>query len=98
MQQYSLLGGLKNEICSFPINERYLGQLDSEMAKKMRWFAKGFYTVDMDNNKVRIYNLQVDMRGVISDGKKLVPTAGYFELYQKMGKTEFRSGTIKHDK
>lgn len=95
MQQYSLLGGLKNEIHSFAINEHYLNEVDTEMANTMRWFAKGFYTVDKVDNEIRIYNLQVDMRGVIFDGKKLVPTAGYFKLYPNNGKTEFGSGTIR---
>ncbi|MBP9794143.1 MAG: metal-dependent hydrolase [Flavobacterium sp.] len=96
MQRYSLLGGLKSEIQSFPINEKYLQEVDPEMANTMRWFAKGFYTVDKVNNQVRIYNLQVDMRGIISDGTKLVPTAGYFTLQTKQSKTEFGSGTIKN--
>lgn len=98
MQRYSLLGGLKNEIHSFPIHEKYLEEVDPEMANTMRWFAKGFYTVDKVNNQLRIYNLQVDMRGVISDGNKLVPTAGYFTLQPNQGKTEFGSGTIKQNK
>lgn len=95
MQQYSLLGGLKNEVHSFTIHEHYLNEVDTEMANTMRWFAKGFYTVDKVDNEIRIYNLQVDMRGVIFDGKKLVPTAGYFKLFSNNGKTEFGSGTIR---
>jgi len=95
MQHYSLLNGLKNEIHSFPIHEQYLEGVDKEMADKMRWFAKGFYTVDKVKDQVRIYNLQVDMRGIISDGNKLVPTAGYFKLYTQNGKTEFGAGTIR---
>ncbi len=95
MQQYSLLGGLKSEIQSFAINEHYLDEVDTEMANTMRWFAKGFYTVDKVDDEIRIYNLQVDMRGVISDGEKLVPTAGYFKLYPNGDKTEFGSGTIR---
>ena len=31
-------------------------------------------------DKVRIYNLQVDMRGVVKDGNKKAPTVGYFEI------------------
>ena len=63
---------------TFPINEHYLDEVDEEMAELMRWFAKGFYTVDKKNEKIRIYNLQVDMRGIVRDGTKKAPTAGYF--------------------
>ena len=79
---------------SFPINESYLNQLDKVVAEKMRWFAKGFYTIEKEDGKIRIYNLQVDMRGIIKTGNKKAPTAGYFEVSIQNGKIDFSSGSI----
>lgn len=95
MLKYAMLSKMENPIEVFPINEHYLEQIDERLADKMRWFAKGFYTVEKENEKIRIYNLQVDMRGVIKDGGKKAPTAGYFEISNIGGRSEFSSGTIK---
>jgi inner membrane protein len=96
LQKYSLFEKEENPIEAFPIHEEYLIQLDKNVAEKMRWFAKGFYTVDTVNGKKRIYNLQVDMRGVVFDGNKKVPTVGYFEVEENNGKINFTSGSIKN--
>ncbi len=96
MLKYSMLSNEDHSIESFPINEEYLNQIDKKVADKMRWFAKGFYTVEKENGKIRIYNLQVDMRGIVKVGDKKAPTAGYFEISNRNGKTEFSSGSIKH--
>jgi inner membrane protein len=62
----------------------------------MRWFAKGFYTVDKADGKIRIYNLQVDMRGSINTEDKRAPTVGYFEISTRNGLSEFSSGSIRN--
>jgi len=93
--KHSILSDINNPIEVFPINEEYLNQIDKNIANKMRWFSKGFYTVEIENEKVRIYNLQVDMRGIVKIGDKKAPTAGYFEISNKNGVSEFSSGSIK---
>ena len=97
MHQYSILEDLKLPFDYFPINEYLLEEISPMAAEKMRWFAKGFYTVVRDGEKIRIYNLQVDMRGVIEHGDKKAPTAGYFEIIPKAkakGEFEFSSGSL----
>jgi inner membrane protein len=95
MVRHSILSDLNNPIEVFPINEAYLNLIDRNVADRMRWFAKGFYTVEKANDKIRIYNLQVDMRGIIKDGDKKAPTAGYFEISTANGISELTSGSIK---
>ena len=94
MFEHSILTSKDNPIESFPINENYLHQIDEEIADRMRWFAKGYYTVEKEGDKIRIYNLQVDMRGVTNKDGKKVPTLGYFEVSNLNGKNEFSSGSI----
>jgi len=96
MHQYSLLQDLKSSFEYFPVNEYFLDEINPIVAEKMRWFAKGFYTVVKDGEKLRIYNLQVDMRGIFYDGNTKAPTAGYFEITPKVdGGFEFSSGAHK---
>lgn len=95
MLKYSIISGVNSPIETFPIHEEYLNQIDKNIADKMRWFAKGFYTVDKINDTIRIYNLQVDMRGIVKTGNKKAPTAGYFEISNRNGKSEFSSGSLK---
>jgi len=78
----------------FAINDHYLTEIDAKVADKMRWFAKGFYTVEKENGKIRVYNLQVDMRGVVKNGDRKAPTIGYFELENVNGQTVFSSGSV----
>lgn len=96
MLKHSILSNEDYLIEPFPINEEYLNQIDRKVADKMRWFAKGFYTVEKENGKIRIYNLQVDMRGIVKTGNKKAPTAGYFEVSNQNGRLEFSSGSIKN--
>lgn len=95
MLKYAPFADDNKSIESFPIHEQYLNLIDKEVADKMRWFAKGFYTVDKENENIRVYNLQVDMRGITKVGNKKAPTAGYFEISNQNGKTNFSSGSIK---
>jgi inner membrane protein len=94
MQKHSIFGMEHQPFISFPINDHYLDEVDHHVADLMRWFAKGFYTVEKIDGKVRIYNLQVDMRGIVTSGKKRAPTRGYFEIMQKNGEMHFSSGSI----
>jgi inner membrane protein len=96
MLKHSILSNTETSIEAFPIHEEYLNLIDENVAEKMRWFAKGFYTVEKENENIRIYNLQVDMRGIIKNGAKKSPTAGYFEISDQNGTTRFSSGSIKN--
>ena len=80
---------------SFPINDNLLSTLNSDVADKMRWFAKGNYTVESDGHKLRIYNLQVDMRGVLKNGDNKFPTLGYFEI-TPLDNNEFKFSSGAH--
>ncbi len=95
MMKYHLFSDADFPIEAFPINEAYLNEIDPDVAKTMRWFAKGFYTLEKENDKVRIYNLQVDMRGIVKDGNKKAPTVGYFEVSTRQDKVEFSSGSLE---
>ena len=98
MMKYYIFSSENSSIDRFAINENYLNQIDKKIADKMRWFAKGFYTVDNVNEKIRLFNLQVDMRGIVTYQNKKAPTRGYFEFSVENGKTTFSSGSLKSDK
>lgn len=93
--KYAQFSDEENPIHVFAVNEAYLDEIDPNMADKVRWFAKGFYTVDKVDDKIRIYNLQVDMRGVVNDGTKVVPTVGYFEISTGTVEGNFSSGSVQ---
>ncbi len=94
MHKYSILHDAELPFEYFPINDHLLEGINSELVNKMKWFAKGFYTVAKDKEKIRFYNLQVDMRGIIHTGDLKAPTAGYFEITPKLdGGFEFSSGS-----
>ena len=98
LQKLSLIANSKHPIEAFPINSDLLHQLKPEEANEMKWFAKDNYIVTQDENEIRIYNLQVDMRGVIYDGKEKYPTAGYFKFFQDSnGEMMFSSGSHSKD-
>lgn len=93
LQKYSILKGRYFPFEKFAINDHLLKDLNPELVKTMRWFAKGFYTVQKEGDKIRFYNLQVDMRGVFNNGVVKAPTLGYFEITLKGdGSFEFSSG------
>lgn len=98
MLPYALMSEMNPPIEIFPINEKYLNEIDKNIADKMRWFAKGFYTVEKENDAIRIYNLQVDMRGIVKNGDKKAPTVGFFEITNRNGEIEFSSGTVMNGK
>ena len=94
MHKYSFLHTIQPSFESFPINEQLLKEIPILYADKMRWFAKGNYVVAKHGGKIRVYNLQVDMRGVVNDGDRKFPTVGFFELEQLPGgEVLFRGGS-----
>ena len=97
MLKHSIFSNENEPIEAFPINEEYLNEVDEAVADKMRWFAKGYYTVEKVDEAIRIYNLQVDMRGIIKNETQKAPTVGYFEISEKDGKTVFSSGSMKSE-
>ena len=91
--KYSIIE--KNDIHfeSFPINDHLLDGLDAKLVDRMKWFAKGFYTVAENEGKIRIYNMQCDMQGIRYFGESIAPTAFYFEIIpQKNGAYILSSG------
>lgn len=80
MKHYALFGEPFQPFHFFPKNESLLNKLEPEVAETMRWFAKGFYTAEAAGDTIRIYNLQVDMRGMTLDRVPAAPTKGYFEF------------------
>lgn len=80
MKHYALFGEPFQPFQFFPQNDSLLNQLDPEVAATMRWFAKGFYTAEADGDTIRIYNMQVDMRGMTLNRNPTAPTKGYFEF------------------
>ena len=95
MQKYSIIKGPINSHESFLINDHYLDLMDPSLAETMRWFSKGFYTAEKLNEKIRIYNLQVDMRGIIDIGDIKAPTKGFFEISIDGKNNSFSSGSHK---
>ena len=79
LKKYSLYKENDSDFHSFKINDRYLNKLSPIQKERMIWFAKGFYTVEMDEDTIFIYNLQVDMRGVVKNDSIYAPTQGYFK-------------------
>ena len=94
LQKYNLFEKGLSTFDAFPINDHLFETIPQQVADKMRWFAKENYVLHQEGNKVRIYNLQVDMRGVVEEDGMIFPTAGYFEV-TPLGNEEFvfSSGT-----
>ncbi len=96
MHKYSILDDVHLPFQYFPSNDHLLKGINPEVVDRMKWFAKGFYTVVKDKEKIRFYNLQVDMRGIVDEGGTKAPTAGYFVIIpQADGSFDFSSGTHK---
>ncbi|MFT5169132.1 MAG: inner membrane protein, partial [Saprospiraceae bacterium] len=93
MHKYSILHDDQLPFEYFPTNDYLLEGVNPKLVDRMKWFAKGFYTVVKDGDKIRFYNLQVDMRGIVNNGDTKAPTAGYFEITPQVnGGFEFSSG------
>jgi len=97
IHKYSILNDDQIPFEYFPSNDYLLEGVNPELVDRMKWFAKEFYTVEKNDNQLRFYNLQVDMRGIIETNSIKAPTAGYFVIIpQENGGFEFTSGT--HEK
>lgn len=80
----------------FEKKDNLLQNINTTLAEKMKWMSKGFYTVEQSGEKIRFYNLQIDMRGIVKTDKLHAPTAGYFEITPKNNNSfEFNSGVHK---
>ena len=96
MKKFNLFGENADELTFFPSNEELLVGLNSEWVETMKWFSKGFYTVEQSADTVRFYNMQVDMRGMVLDREPIAPTKGYFQIVQHAdGTFEYSSGALK---
>ena len=94
LRKYSLLEGFKGEFELFPINDYLLEAVDRKIAGKMIWFAKGFYTISGNENQIRFYNLQVDMRGMVVNEEMKAPTKGFFLITKSPdGEHQLSSGS-----
>lgn len=94
LKKYSLFQKTSKGFHVFKINEDYLDNLSPKQRDRMTWFAKGFYTVEKNNDTFLIYNLQVDMRGIVNNDSVYAPTKGYFKFIPKIGVGyEFGSGS-----
>ena len=71
MHKYSILEDVDLPFEYFPSNDHLLEGINQEVVDRMKWFSKGFYTVVEEEDEIRFYNLQVDMRGNELSGKKL---------------------------
>ena len=80
MKKYTRFADDDESFQFFPQNDSLLNQLEPEVAETMRWFAKGFYSTEAKGDTIRVYNLQVDMRGMVLDRNPHAPTKGYFEF------------------
>ncbi|HAP70049.1 MAG TPA: metal-dependent hydrolase [Flavobacteriales bacterium] len=96
MKKYTLFPDENESFEFFPQNDSLLGKLTPEVANTMRWFAKGFYTAETVGDTIRIYNLQVDMRGMVLDRSPHAPTKGFFEFVRNdEGVYEYGYGNMK---
>ena len=98
MYKYSFFKENQLPFECFPSNDYLLDGINPELVDRMKWFAKGYYTVVKDGEKVRFYNLQVDMRGISRNGNIKAPTLGYFLITpNSVGSFELSSG-MHHNK
>ncbi|MEZ4884456.1 MAG: metal-dependent hydrolase [Chitinophagales bacterium] len=96
MHKYSILNDQHLPFVYFPSNDSLLIDVNSALVERMKWFAKGFYTVEKEGDKLRFYNLQVDMRGIVDKENVKAPTVGYFVITPLLdGGFEFSSGRHK---
>ena len=94
LKKYSLFQKSNNDFHVFNINRKYLDDLSPKQRESMIWFAKGFYTVEKDKDTILIYNLQVDMRGIVKNDSVYAPTKGYFVFIPKIDNGyQFSSGS-----
>ncbi|MCI5057565.1 MAG: metal-dependent hydrolase [Flavobacteriales bacterium] len=78
--KYSIFKNTSVHFEGYPVNDTLLQTLKPNLVEKMKWFAKGFYTVSKHHEKIHFYNLQVDMRGAFKNDTISAPTLGYFAI------------------
>ena len=78
MHKYSLWNDENLPFEYFSSNDDLLKGVNSKAVVCMKWFSKGFYTVEKNGKDLYFYNLQVDMRGTLDTENGRAPTAGYF--------------------
>ena len=77
----------------FPRNAALLAEYDPLLVEKLKWLAKDYYAVALENGNLRFYNLQCDMQGVKEYGDYKAPTAFYFEITKdNKGKDKLSTG------
>ncbi|MEZ5023232.1 MAG: metal-dependent hydrolase [Chitinophagales bacterium] len=80
----------------FPRNTELLSDFDPLLVEKLKWFAKDYYAVALENGNLRFYNLQCDMQGVKEYGDYKAPTAFYFEIAKdERGGSQLSTGMHK---
>ena len=98
LQKYSIFQKEQLPFEYFPTNDYLLEGFPPNLVKTMKWFAKGFYTVEKNGDQLLFYNLQVDMRGILNTKNGKAPTMGYFVLKQlKEDDFEFSSGAHEEE-
>lgn len=76
----------------FERHDEYLEDIDPEVSDKLKWFAKGYYTVAKDSSGLRFYNLQCDMQGIQNLGDELAPTAFFFQVVHTESGYDLKTG------
>ena len=97
MHKYSILHYNQLPFEYFPTNDYLLEGVNPELVDRMKWFAKGFYTVVKNEDEILFYNLQVDMRGIVRNGDTKAPTVGYFKIIS-LSEGDFRFSSGMHTK
>ena len=90
MKKYNAYSGSSEATVVFERNKSALLRYDKEWVETMKWFSKGFYTVQERHDTLLFFNLQVDMRGIVSTAEFNAPTQGYF------WSTKNNDGTYSH--
>lgn len=78
--KYNMLDENIIKFSAFPVNDTILKSVNTELANRLRWFSKGFYTVARKDDSIRVYNMQCDMQGIRKFGDYMAPTAFYYEI------------------
>jgi inner membrane protein len=95
LKKYNSFKDLAQPTVVFKKNERMLLDYDPEWVETMKWFSKGFYTVQKRQDTLLFFNLQVDMRGMVSTPDFDAPTQGYFwSTKNSDGKFTHGSGSL----
>ena len=95
MKKYNAYSGSSEPMVVLVRNESMLLGYDTEWVETMKWFSKGFYTVQERGDTLLFFNLQVDMRGIVQTPEFNAPTQGYFwSASNKDGTHSHGSGSL----